>query len=55
MRMRKGKPEPISDVMHGVLEKLVKTKKQETHKVSLTWRSIVSKELAKLLRRKGTS
>ena len=55
---RKSTPEPISDVMRDVLEKLTRTKKQETHKVSLTWRSIVSKELAKHTRplgvRKGT-
>ena len=46
-RMRKGSPQPISDVLRDVVEKLSRAKKSELSKILSKWASCVGKELAR--------
>jgi len=51
--MRKSTPEPISDVLKSVVERLEQTRKGKTGKLLSAWRAVVGKELAQHARPRG--
>jgi len=44
--MRRGSPEPISDVLKSVVEQISQTKKQDIHKIIAAWPALAGKKLA---------